>query len=445
MAQAGKRMLALSVAAAALGYFVDLFDIVIFGVVRVASLADLGLDATGITEWGIRLLNLQMLGMLVGGFAWGLIGDRFGRRVALLATIFVFSLANIANAGVTTVEQYAVWRFVAGFGLAGELGAGITLVSELLPKHRRGYGTTIVSFLGLVGALTASWIGSEFHWRTAYLVGGGMGLLVLALRFAGMAESAMFEKQREAGAAPARTAVLAWVAVPLVLALTALLFRDALGTLWPFGLACAALLAGLFTRWRAFIAKFYAVVAVGVPIWYVSALFVNLAPEFGRALNLSGFDPTTFVAQVLAWQAAGLAIGSAASGVLSEWVGSRKRVLGACLAALAGLILVLLQTGSASQFAVVMFAVGLFQGYWTAFITMSAEQFGTDVRATVTSSVPNIVRAMTVPVTLSVAGLAPAATWTGATLAVGGIVFALALAALYGLKETYGKDLDYRE
>lgn len=454
MAQPGQRLLALSVAAAALGYFVDLFDIVIFGVVRVASLADLGLDAAGITTWGIRLLNLQMLGMLVGGFAWGLIGDRFGRRFALLATIFVFSVATIANAFVTTVEQYAVWRFIAGFGLAGELGAGITLVTELLPKNRRGYGTTIVSFLGLLGALTAAWIGSEFHWRTAYLIGGGMGFLVLALRFAGMAESEMFEKQREAGATRARTAVLAWIAVPLVLALFALLFRDALAAalglapgqaLWPFWLGCAALLAGLFTRWRGFVARFYAVVAVGVPIWFISALFVNLAPEFGKALTLSGFDPKTFVAQVLAWQAAGLALGSAATGLLSEWLGSRKRVLGACLAALVVLIFAVLQTGTAAHYAYLMFAVGLFQGYWTAFITMSAEQFGTDVRATVASSVPNIVRAMTVPVTLSVAGLAPAVTWTGATLAVGAVVFALAFVALFWLRETYGKDLDYTE
>jgi MFS family permease len=437
----GPRLIALSVAAAALGYFVDLFDIVIFGVVRVASLTDLGLQGAGITDWGIRLLNLQMLGMLVGGFAWGLIGDRFGRRFALLATIFVFSLANIANAYVDTVQQYAVLRFLAGFGLAGELGAGITLVAELLPQNRRGYGTTIVSFLGLVGALTASYVGSEFHWRNAYLVGGGLGLVVLLLRFVGMAESEMFEKQRGTAGSAARSTVLVWIAAPLIAALAALMW----GVFWLFWALVALAFGALFTRWRAFVVKFYAVAAVGVPIWYVSALFVNLAPEFAKALSLSGFDPKTFVAQVLAWQAAGLAIGSALTGVLSEWVHSRKRVLWICLAALALLVAVLMQMPTAGTYAALMFVVGLFQGYWTAFITMATEQFGTDVRATVSSSVPNIVRAMTVPMTLSVRGLAPATGWVGATLSVGAVVFVLAFGALYWLKETYGKSLDYRE
>ena len=448
-----ERVVALSVAAAALGYFVDLFDIVIFGVVRVASLTDLGLAGPAVTDWGIRLLNLQMIGMLVGGFAWGLVGDRLGRRFALMATIFVFSIANLANAYVQTVEQYAAMRFLAGFGLAGELGAGITLVSELLPKDKRGYGTTIISFLGLVGALTASWIGSAFDWRTAYLVGGGMGLFVMALRFLGMAESEMFEKQRGAPAR-AQAAVLLWIALPLVATLAALLFRNGFAAaldvpaehaLWLVAAVALTLFAGALTRWRAFVLKFYAVAAVGVPIWYASALFVNLAPEFGKALGLEGFDPKTFVAQVLAWQATGLAIGSALSGVLSEAARSRKRILYACFAGMIGGSIVLMQAGSAAQYAMLMFGVGLFQGYWTAFITMAAEQFGTDVRATVSSAVPNIVRAMTVPITLSVGGLAPQAGWVGATVAIGVVVFVLAIAALVRLPETYGKNLDYVE
>lgn len=440
--RAGRRTVALSVLAAALGYFVDLFDIVIFGVVRVASLTDLGLQGAEITDWGIRLLNLQMLGMLVGGFAWGFIGDRFGRRFALMATIFVFSIANLANAYVDTVGQYAVLRFLAGFGLAGELGAGIALVSELLPENRRGYGTTIVSFLGLVGAATAAFIGSQFDWRTAYLVGGGMGLVVMALRFVGMAESEMFEKQRAAGADKAQHAVLGLVAVPLVATLAALMY----GPGWLAAVLAAACVAlALATRWRGFVLRFYAVAAVGVPIWYVSALFVNLGPEYGKALGLDGFDPKTFVAHVLLWQATGLAIGSALTGVASEWARSRKRVLGTCLVALVALVVLLMQVRSVEQYAYVMFAVGLFQGYWTAFITMAAEQFGTGVRATVSSSVPNIVRAMTVPVNLSVRGLSPATGWVGATYVVGVAVFALAFLALYALKETWGRNLDYAE
>ena len=436
------RTVALSVLAAALGYFVDLFDIVIFGVVRVASLADLGLEGAQITEWGIRLINLQMLGMLIGGFAWGLIGDRYGRRFALLATIFVFSIANIANAFVDNTLQYAVLRLLAGFGLAGELGAGIALVTELLPEKRRGYGTTIVSFLGLVGALTAAFVGSQFDWRTAYLVGGVMGLVVMALRFVGMAESALFEKQRDSGTSTARHAVLMLIAAPLIAALSALLW----GPPWlAWLLGALAAVAALATSRRDFVMRFYAVAAVGVPIWYCSALFVNLGPEYGRVLALEGFDPRTFVATVLAWQATGLALGSALTGVASEWLRSRQAVLWACLGALLVLVALLMQTRSVASYAYVMFAIGLFQGYWTAFITMSAEQFGTGVRATVASSIPNIVRAMTVPVTLSVSGLATGTSWVTATYAVGAIVFALALVALATLRETWGKDLDYVE
>lgn len=400
MAANARTLLWASVLAAALGYFVDLYDIVLFGVVRVASLADLGITGADGTTWGIRLINLQMTGMLVGGFFWGALGDRYGRRFALLATITVFSLANLANGFITSVEQYAVLRFLAGFGLAGELGNGITLVSELLPENRRGYGTTLVSFPGLVGALTASVIGAGQGWRMAYEIGGAMGLAVLALRFFALQESALFRHGERSGAGE-------------------------IGRL--FASAPLAL-------------RFVAVTLVGVPIWYVSALFVNLAPEVGRAL---GFDLT--VAQVLRSQAVGLALGSAASGVISEALRNRRAVVAACLAGLVLGCAALLRLHAAPAFVLLMFFVGLLQGYWTVFVTMAAEQFGTDLRATVSTSIPNLVRAATVPVTLSVQALAPAAGFSGACTTVGVVVFVLAFAALARLPETWGRSLAYRE
>jgi MFS family permease len=403
MTNARSSGLVFSVVVAALGYFVDLYDIVIFGVVRVASLTDLGVTGQANTDWGIALLNLQMIGMLIGGVAWGVIGDKLGRRFALLATITLYSLANIANAFVTSVEQYALLRFLAGIGLAGELGAGVTLVSELLPKHLRGYGTTVISFLGLVGALTASYVGSRFEWRMAYLAGGVMGLLVLAGRWWGLRESAMYEQSR--------------------------------------GGAHQGDLRVLF-RTRAVFLKFLAVVAVGVPIWYVSALFVNLAPEYGKAL---AFGEPLKVGDVLRWQALGLAIGSGCSGLISEWMKSRKRIIYVCFAAMAMLTVVLMRMDQPSSYCQLMFAMGLAQGYWTAFITMSAEQFGTNIRATVSTSVPNFVRAMTVPVTFGLQALAPVLGWVPATLAIGAVVFGLGFLALYALQETYGRDLDYQE
>ena len=363
--------MALAVLAAALGYFVD-------------------------------LINLQMIGMLIGGFFWGVVGDKLGRRFALLATITMYSLANIANAYIVTVEQYAVLRFIAGVGLAGELGAGVTLISEILPRHLRGYGTTVISFLGLVGALTASYVGADFHWRSAYLFGGCAGLVVLALRWRVLNESEMFNEARgQSGQGDLR------------LLLQPLLLR-----------------------------RFVAVIAVGVPIWYVSALFVNFAPEFGRAL---GYATPLTVADVLRWQALGLALGSAASGLLSEWLRSRRQVVGGCFAVLAAGIVLLLQSGSPERYCQIMFIVGLAQGYWTAFLTLAAEQFGTNLRATVSTSVPNLVRAMTVPVTLSLQALLPLAGAVNAALLIGAVVFALAALALWRLPETYGRDLNYRE
>ena len=406
MSGAQQKGVVFSVAAAALGYFVDLYDIVIFGVVRVASLTDLGITGADNTSWGIQLLNLQMTGMLIGGVAWGILGDKLGRRTALLATIGLYSLANIANGFVTSVGQYAVLRFVAGVGLAGELGMGVTLVAELMPARYRGYGTTVISFLGLLGALTASYIGVLLEWRMAYVAGGVMGLAVMGARWYGLRESEMFVARR----AQAQHA-----------GDVRLLFKSVSTT-----------------------GKFLAVIAVGVPIWYVSALFVNLAPEYGKALNLT--EPLS-VAQALRWQAVGLAIGSALTGLLSEWLGSRKRVLYGCFVALVALVGVLLSLDGASvaAYCAVMFAIGLGQGYWTVFITTAAEQFGTNIRATVATSVPNFVRAMVVPITLGLQLIWGATGLVGGTLLIGAVVFGLGFLALYGLQETWGKNLDYAE
>lgn len=406
MSEATRSRQLLAVLAAALGYFVDLYDIVLFGVVRVVSLRELGLEGEANTDWGIVLLNLQMSGMLIGGLFWGWFGDRYGRRLALIATIALYSLANIANAYVSSVEQYALLRLLAGIGLAGELGAGITLISESLPRHRRGYGTTLISFLGLIGALAASYAGQWLPWRTAYLVGGGAGLLVLLLRLQVLRESPLFLRER--------------------------LLPAARG-----GEGLRRLFASATLRRR-----FLAVTWVGVPIWYASALFVNFAPEYGKAL---GHAHPLLVGEALRWQAVGLALGSGFSGLLSEWLQSRRRVLAAALLALLGLSLALMRSDSPEAYCQLLFLIGLAQGYWTVFVTLAAEQFGTNLRATVTTVVPNLVRAATVPVTLGVKWLWPTMGLVAATLAVGALVFTLALLALRRLPESHGRDLDYRD
>ncbi len=181
----------LAIAVAALGYFVDVFDILLFSVVRVASLRDLGVPAGEQLGTGLTLLSIQNAGLMIGGILFGIYGDRAGRRSVLFGSILLYSVANLANALVHSVPAYAALRFVAGLGLAGELGAGVTLVSEMMPTRMRGYGTAIIASVGLAGGLVAPWVGTSLPWRTAYVVGGVAGLTLLALRLA-VHESPLF-------------------------------------------------------------------------------------------------------------------------------------------------------------------------------------------------------------------------------------------------------------
>ena len=384
--------------AAALGYSVDLYDIVLFGVVRVASLADLGYTGPVATAWAIRLLNLQMLGMLIGGFFWGWIGDSRGRRTALFASIALYSAANLANAYVTDVHSYALLRFVAGFGLAGELGAGIALISELLPAQRRGYGASIVACLGLLGALAAALTGSLLPWRQAYLVGGGLGAAVLLLRLVANHESPLYTALAPGSARSVR-ALLATAGLP---------------------------------------ARFGRVLLLGLPIWVVSALFVNLAPEFGKAL---GMEAPIKVGQVLLWQATGSAIGTVCFGAASEWLRSRRKVLLLAYLLLAALSPLLLSRGSPQAWCAVMGAVGFVQGYWTIFIIVCAEQFATPLRATTSTAIPNLVRGITIPVALGVQSAAALLGWPLAGAAFTLSACLLAAWALLGLAETWRQPL----
>ena len=398
--------LILAVIAAALGYFVDLYDIVLFGVVRIASLKAIGITGDDLISKGILLLNLQFAGMLIGGVAWGIIGDKFGRRLALISTITMYSAANIANGFVTDINSYALLRFIAGVGLAGELGAGITLVSEILPKNYRGYGTTVISFLGLVGALTASFVGSSFDWRVAYFVGGGMGIIVLGIRIVALRESEMFVEQKKLS--HTRGDIL------------------------------------MFFRSKTLLMKFLAVIAVGMPIWYVSGIVITFSPEVGSALNLSR---VITAAETLKWQAIGLAIGSGLSGIVSELIKNRKKVVLFCFIMMAVLTVITLNmyNASADLFMMVIVVVGLGQGYWTVFLTMAAENFGTNIRATVATSVPNFVRSMVIPMSLWLNFIRHDVGLINGALIIGVIVFVIAFFALSFMKETYGKDINYIE
>lgn len=399
------RSLFFTVLVAALGYFVDIYDLLLFGIVRVPSLKSIGIPEDQMLSVGVTLLNYQMAGMLVGGIVWGVIGDLRGRKSVLFGSILLYSLANIANAFVPNAEVYAYLRFLAGVGLAGELGAAITLVSEVMHKESRGIGTTIVASVGILGAVVASLIGDYFSWQVAYLVGGGMGLALLLLR-AGLLESGMFQSMEGRELSRGHFHQL-------------FLNRERFG-------------------------RYVCCILIGVPIWFVIGILITFAPELSKELSVDGIITGS---KSIMWSYVGLSLGDLSAGLLSQKLKSRKKAV--LLFLLATLILVfayvMQNSPSVFEFYTICWLLGFAAGYWAVFVTIGAEQFGTNIRATVATTVPNFVRGSVVPVTLSFQALREPLGTLNAVVVVGTTVIAVALVALYFLKETYGKDLDYFE
>ena len=400
--------LVLLITVASLGYFVDIYDLILFSVIRVKSLNDLGItDANQLLEKGTLLINSQMFGMLVGGLIWGILGDKKGRLSVLFGSIILYSLANIANGFATTVPMYAMIRFIAGIGLAGELGAGITLVSESMSKENRGYGTMIVAGVGLMGALLAAYIGGNpaLTWQTAYFIGGGMGLLLLLLRV-GIAESGMFKSIKENAANR--------------------------GNIWM-----------LFSD-RKRLKKYLSCILIGIPLWYVVGILITFSPEIGKELHA----PETLKAGVgILYCYTGIAIGDIVAGFLSQMLKSRKKVMFVflILTAISVVIFLNVEGITSQQFIWMALFLGFSSGYWATFVTIASEQFGTNLRSTVTTTVPNFVRGSVVLVTLSFQTLKGSLGIINSALSVGFISIIIALIALSQLKETFGKDLDYSE
>jgi MFS transporter, putative metabolite:H+ symporter len=396
----------IAVIVAALGYFVDVFDMWLFGNFRVASLEAMGLSPQEVTDTGIMLINWQQAGFLIGGFIWGVMGDKLGRMRVMFGSIFIYSLATFLNAFVSTIPQYAVLRFVSGLGLAGEIGAGITLVVELLPRTKRGIGTTFVCVLGVSGAVAAALAGKYLNWKTAYILGGIMGFALLGLRLL-VHESGMFNKMKECEDTPKGSLLL------------------------------------LFGNWKRFI-RYLSCVALGIPIYLVMGLLISFSPEIAGAY---GIKDKVLVPDVMIYGAIGLTIGDLLAGVLSQYLQSRKRAILICLilSTVFGLLIALGVPKTIFQYKVLIAILALFSGYWACLITTAAEQFGTNIRATVTTTVPNIIRGASILLTFSFAWLKPFMGISNAVLLITCAVFTISFIALWGLDETFHRDLDYLE
>ncbi len=391
----------------ALGYFVDVYDLILFSILRAPSLHELGFLGDAAVVKGTYLLNVQMIGMLVGGIFFGILGDRLGRVALLFGSILIYSIANIANGFVHSLEAYAVWRFIAGFGLAGELGGGITLVSEVLPRHLRGYGTTIISTVGVSGAVIGGLVAQKVGWRTSYFIGGGLGLALLVLRLS-VAESGMFNQLRQTSGHVSRGNFLM-----------------------------------LFTDGARFM-KYLRCILVGLPLWCVVGILITFSPEISKALNIQG-EVKAPVGVIFCYL--GITFGGFASGYFSQMLQSRRKVLyGFLLFTAATMIAYFLSSGlSSDTFYLVMILMGFGVGYWTIFVTVAAEQFGTNIRATVATTVPNFVRGATVLFTLSFAWLKPHLGTVYSAAIVSFTCILIALWSVKGLAETYDTDLDYLE
>jgi MFS family permease len=395
-------VLNVTVLVAGLGYFVDLFDITLFGVVRSSSLRELGLNDAEVLDRGIFIYNCQMAGMMVGGLIWGVLGDKRGRLSVMFGSILLYSFANIGNAFAWDVASYAVFRFLGGVGLAGELGAAITLVAESLPKEKRGLGTTVVATLGMLGIVAAAFIGQRLHWKTAYLTGGVMGLALLFARFK-VSESEIFAKKAD----PSR-------ANPFLL-----------------------LQGGRFF-------KYICCILIGVPIYFTTGILFTFAPELTAGLNVKG---TVTAGNAILYGSIGLTIGDLLAGVLSQLLKSRKRAVALHLSIGFGLMLVYGLVGglTSTMIYVLSLLIGITVGYWAVLVTMAAEQFGTNIRATVATTVPNFVRGSAAIAATGFAYLKNHISVASAALTIGSICFGLALLSLLFLEETFHRDLDYEE
>jgi MFS family permease len=398
---------------AALGYFVDIYDLQLFGIVRIPSLESLGLSASEIDTIGVKIINIQMIGLLIGGILWGSLGDKKGRLSVLFGSIITYSLANIACGFVPQidfmdkVEAYKWLRFIAGIGLAGELGAGITLVSEVLPPRLRAKGTSLVAGVGLLGAVVANYtVQLSGDWTVAYFLGGGMGIALLLLRV-GVLESGMFKSMAH------NTHVEK-------------------GNFFAF-----------FTNWERFV-KYMKCIGIGLPTWFCIGVLVYLSNQFGEAMGLT---EKVIPGMAIMWAYVGISAGDLLSGFISHWMESRKKAIAFMMGMSLLGVLYYLFGGIKSVQTVYITCVwlGFWTGYWAMFVTVGAEQFGTNLRATAATTIPNMVRGSVAIMTTLFVWLKPSAGAIMAGAIVASICYGIGFYSTLTVEETHNKDLDFLE
>ena len=410
MNQKQYNLFSLPVIVGSLGFFVDIYDLLLFSIVRKSSFKELGVAASDMKNIGENIISWQMLGLTIGGIVWGIIGDKKGRKHVLFGSIFLYSLATLANGFVTNIDQYTLLRFIAGLGLAGELGASITLTSELLPKEKRGIAAAIIATSGVMGTVTAYFVHylSNENWRLCYFIGGGMGIALLFLRVS-VLDSKMYDEAKNAQVKMGNFLMI------------------------------------LLNRERFF--RYLRAITIGLPVWYVIGLLISFSDEFATRFGIVNFDqPKALMLQYVA-----LVFGDMGAGFLSNYIKSRKKTLLIFYAILSFffiLFFALKGGGSAFNMYLLCMGLGFGSGISVLYITMSAEQFGTNLRATAAISIPNLVRGF-LPLILLLfkflRGNSMLNNYVTAAWVTGVIVLAIGLVSVLFTQETFGKELDFIE
>ena len=392
---------------AALGYFVDIYDLLLFSIIRVPSLTSLGLSKEMITDRGEFIITCQMAGLLLGGILWGVLGDKKGRLSVLFGSIVLYSLANIANGFVQTTDQYALMRFIAGIGLAGELGAGITLVSEITPKEKRGIATSLVAGIGLTGAIVAFIMKANFPWRTCYFIGGGLGMALLVLRIS-VFESGMFHEVKKLGVQRGNFFML-------------------------------------FNKRKRFF-RYIQSIFIGLPTWFVIGILITFSKEFGEKF---GIKEKIDSGKAIMYAYIAIAVTDALIGFISQWFQSRKKAM-YLFYGFTIIFMILYFTvqwnGTATGMYLICAGLGFGTGFWAIFVTMGAEQFGTNLRATATTTIPNMVRGMLAVFMIPLFKYLRTITdYITAGWITGIIIMLIATVSLVFIKESFHNDLNFIE
>lgn len=410
MQQKQNNIFSLPVIVGALGYFVDIYDLLLFSVVRKKSFVELGVAPADMKNIGESIISWQMIGLVIGGILWGIVGDKKGRKSVLFGSILLYSAATIANGFVTDVDQYTWLRFIAGLGLAGELGASITLTSETLPKEKRGIAATIIATSGVMGMIAAYFVYnlSGENWRLCYFIGGGMGIALLLLRV-GVLESKMYDSVKRANVQMGNFFMM------------------------------------LNNRER--LIRYLRAIFIGLPVWYVIGMLITFSDEFAVRFGITGFDQP----KALMLQYAALAFGDLGAGFFSNYIKSRKKTLLIYYGILAIFIILFFALkggGSALNMYLLCMGLGFGSGISVIYITMSAEQFGTNLRATAAISIPNLVRGFLPPI-LWLFRLLRSETvfnnYVTAAWVTGAIVMVIGFVSVLYTKETFGKEMDFLE